>query len=438
MAIASRSRRSDNTWPGFVDALTSLLLVIIFLLSVFMLTHFFLSQALSGREEALERLNQQVAELGDLLSLERQANTDLRLNVAQLSSSLQDANKARDELVLKLDESTSQLDDTRARLAAAEQATEVDRETIKAQLADIERLKRDIGALREVRQGLETKVAELAGQLEGSRRDLSQLRDKSQELAAELASEQERTVLAQKTVADREIRLSELQALLIARESEIEDERDLSRSARRQVALLSSQISALRAQLSRLEAALQASEAKDREQQSQITNLGQRLNAALARKVEELSRYRSEFFGKLREVLGERRDIHIVGDRFVFQSEVLFESGSAELGLEGQTQLGQLARTLLEITPKIPDEVNWVLRVDGHTDRIPIATPRFPSNWELSTGRATSVVKHLIAAGIPPNRLAATGFGEFQPLDDRDDEIAHRRNRRIEFKLTER
>ena len=228
MAIASRSRRSDNTWPGFVDALTSLLLVIIFLLSVFMLTHFFLSQALSGREEALERLNQQVAELADLLSLERQANADLRLNVAQLSSSLQDANKAHDELVLKLDESTNQLDDTRARLAAAEQATEVDRQTIKAQLADIERLKRDIGALRKVRQGLEAKVADLAGRLESSQRDLSQLRDKSRELAAELASEQERTALAQKTIGDRDIRLSELQALLNSRDSELEDERDLS------------------------------------------------------------------------------------------------------------------------------------------------------------------------------------------------------------------
>ena len=198
------------------------------------------------------------------------------------------------------------------------------------------------------------------------------------------------------------------------------------------------QIASLREQLARLNEILDATEAQNKEQQVQIADLGRRLNIALASKVQELARYRSEFFGRLRQVLGEHPDIRIVGDRFVFQSEVLFETGSAELGQEGRTQLARLARTLLDISREIPGEIDWVLRVDGHTDNRPIRTAQFPSNWELSTARAISVVKFLISQGLPPGRVAATGFGEFQPIDSDDDEIAYRRNRRIELKLTQR
>ena len=216
------------------------------------------------------------------------------------------------------------------------------------------------------------------------------------------------------------------------------EEKELSESARAQVALLNQQIKELRLQIGRLTQALDISEKTAEEQKVQIANLGKRLNAALASKVQQLSRYRSEFFGRLREVLGGQRGIRIVGDRFVFQSEVLFTTGSAELGGAGQDQISQLATTLKEISGRIPQNIDWVLRIDGHTDRVPIRTPQFPSNWELSTARAISVVKFMIDAGIPANRLAATGFGEFQPIDARDDEIAYRRNRRIEFKLTQR
>jgi len=195
---------------------------------------------------------------------------------------------------------------------------------------------------------------------------------------------------------------------------------------------------ALREQLASLAAALDASEAKAREQEVQITNLGQRLNAALATRVAELARYRSEFFGRLREVLGDRQDVRIVGDRFVFQSEVLFDSASADLGEEGQRQIARLATTLAEIASRIPDNIDWILQVDGHTDRRPIATARFPSNWELSAARAISVVRFLNERGIPFDRLAATGYGEFHPIDEGTDEIALRRNRRIEIRLTQR
>lgn len=432
-AIVGRGRtnRGDNIWPGFVDALATLLLVIIFVLAVFMIMFFFLSQALSGRDEALERLNRQLVEIAELLALERQSSEELRLNITQLSASLQDSTSERDQLALTLEETTS-------KLAAAEQLVTADRQTIQTQLGEIERLKRDIAALTSVRDQLEKQVSSLAKSLDDSESLAARLRDESKELQARLADEQDRTLLAQKEVEDREIRLSELQRLYNESTDSLSKEKDLSAAAQAQVALLNQQLSAVRQQLARLNAALEAAEAKDEEQEAVIADLGKRLNVALARKVEELSRYRSEFFGRLREVLGDRRDIRVVGDRFVFQSEVLFDSGSDQIGIGGQDQLAQLAVALLDIARSIPPELPWVLRVDGHTDVVPISTGRFPSNWELSTARAVSVVKFLIAQGVAPERLAATGFGEFQPLDSRADEIGHRRNRRIELKLTER
>ena len=443
-AIVGRGRapRGDHIWPGFVDALATLLLVIIFVLAVFMITFFFLSQALSGRDEALERLNRQLVEIAELLALERQSSEELRLNITQLSASLQESTSERDQLALNLEETTS-------KLAAAEQMVTADRQTIQAQLGEIERLKRDIAALTSVRDGLEEQLGSLAKSLDESEsltsrlRDESKeletrLRDQSKELDARLADERDRTLLAQKELEDRELRLSELQRRYNESTDSLSKEKDISAAAQAQVALLIQQLSAVRQQLARLNAALEAAEAKDEEQNAVIADLGKRLNVALARKVEELSRYRSEFFGRLREILGDRRDIRVVGDRFVFQSEVLFDSGSDQIGLGGQDQLAQLAAALLEIASSIPPELHWVLRVDGHTDVVPISTGRFPSNWELSTARAVSVVKFLIGQGVPPERLAATGFGEFQPLDSRADEIGHRRNRRIELKLTER
>ena len=432
-AIVGRGRahRGDHIWPGFVDALATLLLVIIFVLAVFMITFFFLSQALSGRDEALERLNKQLVEIAELLALERQSSEELRLNITQLSASLQESTSERDQLALNLEETSS-------KLAATEQIATADRQTIKVQLGEIERLKRDIAALNSVRDALEEQVDSLAKSLDESESLASRLRDEGKELEARLADKQDQTLLAQKELEDRELRLSELQRRYNESTDSLRQEKDLSAAAQAQVALLNQQLTAVRQQLARLNAALEAAEAKDEEQEAMIADLGKRLNVALARKVEELSRYRSEFFGRLRDILGDRRDIRVVGDRFVFQSEVLFDSGSDQIGLSGQDQLAQLAAALLEIASSIPPELPWVLRVDGHTDVVPISTGRFPSNWELSTARAVSVVKFLIDQGVPPERLAATGFGEFQPLDSRADEIGHRRNRRIELKLTER
>jgi chemotaxis protein MotB len=219
--------------------------------------------------------------------------------------------------------------------------------------------------------------------------------------------------------------------------NDLAEEKKLSDTQRLQVELLNQQVLALREQLAQLATALDASEAKAKEQGVQIADLGKRLNVALANKVAELAGYRSEFFGKLKQVLGERPDIQIVGDRFVFQSEVLFDVGSADIE-DAARQLGQFAKTLLEIAAKIPPDIDWILRVDGHTDKRPINTNQFHSNWELSSARAIAVVNYLASQGVPYDRLVAAGFAEFRPLDAADDEIAYRRNRRIELKLDQR
>ncbi len=361
-----RNRRGGgiNIWPGFVDALASLLLVLIFVLLVFVLTQFFLGELLSGRDQTITRLSHQLNELTELLDLERHSTAELKVNIGRLTEQLQASTAERDQLQAQVNQNA-------------------------ADHQQVALLQHDVEALKALKDQLEKKVAELGAQAGEAQGQLSQ-------------------------------------------------ERKLSEEARAQAALLNQQLEAMRQELARIAAALDASETMSTEQKVQIADLGKRLNAALASKVEELARYRSEFFGRLRKVLGDRPGIRIEGDRFVFQSELLFASGSAELGAEGQIQLAQLARSLVEVTRQIPTDINWVLRVDGHTDKVPIKSERYPSNWELSTARAVSVVKFLAGQGIPQERLAATGFGEFQPLDKGDDPAALAKNRRIEIRLDQR
>ena len=342
MALA-RNRRTHtgaDYWPGFVDAMATLLLVIIFLLSIFMVTQFFLNQEISGKDTILGRLNSEIAELSELLALERAGSRGIEENLAALQDSLT--------------------------------TSEADRHSLQGLLDDI----------RSGNQATENQTSSLT--------------------------------------------------------LDLEDERQISLQALAQVELLNQQIAALRRQLGALESALDASEGRDQESQSRIADLGQRLNAALAQRVQELASYRSDFFGRLRAILSQRADIEVVGDRFVFQSEVLFGTGANAINRQGQDELDKLAAALLELEQQIPPEINWVLRVDGHTDTRPIQSPQFPSNWELSSARAIAVVQHLIAQGVPANRLVAAGFGEFQPIDTGNTDDSFRRNRRIELKLTER
>jgi chemotaxis protein MotB len=440
-----RQTQAIDPWAGWVDALSTLLMVFIFLLVAFSLSQMVLSHLLSGRNEALARLQAQVDELADLLALERQANADLRLNAAQLSAELQRSVAANDDAAARLaailaerDKLAIELEDQTSARAALEERIATDAEALELRLAEIESLRRDIEALKKVRADLETEVGELARASEASAAQIGALRDRSRELETKLATAEERTLLAQKEIDERDIRLSELLDLLALNERDLEEASELSAAAQAQVALLNQQIQALREQIAALSEALDIKLREAEEKDIQIADLGKKLNVALANRVQELERYRSEFFGRLREVLGERPDVRIEGDRFVFQSEVLFASGSAELEEGGKVQLGALADTLLAIARDIPTDLPWVLRVDGHTDNVPIRTIQFASNWELSTARAVSVVKYLIERGVPPARLAAAGFGEYHPLDTHDDEIARRRNRRIELKLDQR
>ena len=422
MPLATRnSRRSSiDIWPGFVDALAQLLMVIIFILLVFTAGQFYLGIALSGRDQALQQLQQQVDELANLLAVERRTGEELRSGSEVLSVKLRGALAERDALTGKLRD--------------ADAIVSADKEKIELQLRELDSLRRDLAALKSVRADLEKRVATLAQQQDAT----TALRDRSKELEARLASEEEKTALAQKEIDARDVRLRELGSRADEAGKALTAEKEISRTALAQVDALNSQIASLREQLSRIAAALDISEGKVKEQQGQIVELGKRLNLALVNKVEELARYRSEFFGKLREILGDRPDIRIVGDRFVFQSEVLFAPGSADLSDDAKKKLAPVIAALKEIAAKIPPDITWILRVVGHTDRRPISNSQFPSNWELSTARAISVVRFAIDEGVPAVRLAAAGFADKQPIDPRNNEDAYSHNRRIELKLTER
>ena len=228
------------------------------------------------------------------------------------------------------------------------------------------------------------------------------------------------------------------EAQLSALASNLEAEKSMSKEALSKVDILNAQLLELRRQVAALNEALGASEQKTSDSDKTIKDLGSRLNAALAREVQELQRYRSDFFGRLRELLANRKDIRVVGDRFIFESEVLFASGQAALTSEGSTAMDQMASAIVELEKQIPKEIDWALQVDGHTDARPISSPQFPSNWELSTARASSVVKYMIARGVPANRLVAAGYGEFRPIEGGTSEDANQKNRRIELKLTNR
>jgi len=336
-----RQQRHIDYWPGFVDALSTILLAIMFLLTVFVLGQFFLSREISGKDQVLNRLNSQINELTQLLALEKSGKQDMEDQLAALQASL-----AQSE-------------------------------------GDKSRLQKLLDAGSGIASGAQARIGQLSGELDA--------------------------------------------------------EKQVSARAMSQVELLNQQIAALRAQIAAVEGALQAAESKDQASQAQIADLGRRLNVALAQKVQELNRYRSDFFGRLREILSDRENIRIVGDRFVFQSEVLFPSGGADLNDAGKAEMLKLAQAIIELAKEIPPEINWVLRVDGHTDNVKLSgTGKYADNWELSSGRATSVVKYLISQGVPADRLVAAGFGEYQPIAPGDTPEARAQNRRIELKLTEK
>ena len=370
MSLGRRSRLREpiNFWPSFVDALSTLLIVVLFFLMVFVLAHFFLGKDLDSKNTAIVSLNEELLAISNSLLSEKNLNHNLSLALTAeqgLSKSLSAALDSEKALTQSLTVSLNDLQDD-----------------VKEKAARMALLAQDIKVLQTHKEKLEKEAAAASEELDG--------------------------------------------------------ERKISDSAKAHVAFLNSQVETMTHELKKLSAALDASEKVSEEQKAQIVDLGRQLNRALAQKVSELASYRSEFFGQLRKILKDREDIRIEGDRFVFQSELFFQTGSAELEAGGKKQLNVLAKTLLSISKEIPPGLNWILRVDGHTDAVPIKNERFASNWELSAARAISVVEYLISRGVPKNRIAAAGFGEFQPISAEKNEKAFKRNRRIEFKLTER
>ena len=432
--MAVRIRRNSGNgleaWPGYVDALSTLLMVIIFVLLVFVLAQAFLSVVLSGRNKALDEVRHQLAQISDALSLERSHSTELQTSVAQLNQQLSASNQARDTLsrqLAALQAQTEQLTTQRESLTqqlgqATSQVTSSQQQlaNAKQQLADMQQQMAELNkTVKADKETIQAKLSDLAKMAEQARA-LAALRDQlekqAQDAAARAMTEQERRA---------------------AVASQLSDERKLGDSALAQIALLTQQVDQLKAQLASVAQALDLAQQQGRQKDVEIANLGQKLNVALVQKVQELQQYRSEFFGKLRQLLAGRPGIQIVGDRFVFQSEVLFPVGSADLSEQGVAQMTALAVTIKNLTPEIPPDLHWVLRVDGHTDPQPVRGGHFASNWELSAARAITVVKLLIADGVSPDHLAVAGFGEYQPIVPGDSPDAYSKDRRIELRLTD-
>ncbi|MFC3852937.1 OmpA family protein [Salinispirillum marinum] len=438
MSSGRRTRSNINVWPGYVDALSALLMLVIFMLMVYMVTQLFLSQTVSDRDAQLATLSQRLSEITRQLGLQEQRTATLQTELVSLQEdyALSEARNARLQ------------GDNAALLAAQDEllaAATDDQDTINTLLLTQASLQQDIATLQALRDQLEQDIANQIAQLQARDAQIDELtttvealRDRTMALSAELAAEQERTLLAQRTLEDREIRIDDLLLLVQQNEAALSSEQALTTEQRLQLQALSNQITQLQEQLSTISAALRLQEDISEQQETELAELGQRLNVLLAERVNELERYQSDFFRRLRDALEGDARVQIVGDRFVLPAELLFASGQANIGAAGEAELNELATVLLDLINDIPADVDWILRVDGHTDRIPISTASFASNWELSTARALSVVRYLAAQGIPEQRLAATGFGEFQPVDNGNSPEALQRNRRIEIKLTNR
>lgn len=377
-----RQRSQINAWPGYVDALSALLMLVIFMLMIYMVSQLFLSQTLSDRESELSSLNQRLNEITRLLLLEELRAEELTLEITNLRTAYEDS---------------------------------LSREDV-----------------------LQTTLNSLLEELTESEDTTTQLTARANELQNQL--ELERTAFAQlQNLADtQQGELEQLQTQQRGQQAALEGEVALSRSQQNQINQLTRRIESLQRQLQEISAALRLQEALVEEKDLEISGLGERLNRLLAERVNELERYQSEFFSRLRDILEANENIQIVGDRFLLPAELFFASGSAEIGTAGQLELNKLANVLLDITEQIPNDVDWILRIDGHTDRIPMRSGAFPSNWELSTARAVSVVRYLANQGVPEQHMAATGFGEFYPIDTGNSAEALQRNRRIEIKLTSR
>ena len=551
MALSRRTgqRFQANIWPGFVDAMTGLLLVLMFVLTIFMVVQFVLRETITGQESEMNQLNAEIAKLAQALGLEQRKTSGLEARVGELGVTLEAARtrageqaaliatlraqtQAQDEALSAAEAQVTAFEAQVASLLTERDLAQSEAEALRAESADLSTQKAALEAViaaaeaeaaakdealarvetalseEEAARAIELAAAEalrarlaeadteltaMTLALEAARKDaeetltlLAAAEAKEDELGQRIAAlllEAESEGAAQAAMnADMRAKLAqalaeklalegtlgeslseaEARAVLLAQaNAALSEEEARSAEALREQALLNQQVAALRAQLGSLQAIIDDYKERDAASDIQLSNLGQDLNAALARAAAEerkrreleeaervrleaekqnLERYRSEFFGRLRDVIGAQDGVRIVGDRFVFSSEVLFAPGAANLSREGEGELAKIAGILRNVVGDIPDEIDWVIRVDGHTDNVPLSgAGAFADNWELSQARALSVVRYMVNfLGIPPERLSANGFGQYQPIASGNSPEARAQNRRIELKFTEK
>ena len=451
--LGNRSRLSDFTWPGFVDGLASLLMVFVFVLMVFVIIQANLAFRISGQDTRITALQRDLLELGNILNIERETNS-------QLLSELSDTKVLMSALETDNEQLLSQITFLQEELSDKEEiiiAKEADISSLSSQLFELED---NLNAARAISEQRGDEIKSLIFRLTANEKELDEksnaFKKQQIELKKNLELIEENTAListlkseisnlSQQNTSNEANLVEKEKLLLIAEKALLKKAEELtaannsSNEAKAEIDKLLINTNTLRQEIQKLNSLLAEKERESINDKIAIADLGKKLNSALASRVQDLQKFRSEFFGQLREILENRSEVRVVGDRFIFQSEVIFATGQANVSDAGKEQLADIASALREIEKSIPENIPWVLQIEGHTDSDPIANSSiFRDNWDLSTERALSVVRFLRSEGISANRLAAAGYGEFQPIDSGNSAASKQRNRRIELKLTQR
>lgn len=451
--LGNRSRLSDFTWPGFVDGLASLLMVFVFVLMVFVIIQANLAFRISGQDTRITALQRDLLELGNILNIERETNSQLLSELSDtkvLMSALETDNKQLLSQITFLQEELSDKEEIII-------AKEADISSLSSQLLELED---NLNAARAISEQRGDEIKSLIFRLTANEKELDEksiafnkqqielkknleLIEENTALISTLKSEisdlSEQNNFNEANLAEKEKLLLIAEKALLKKAEELAAANNSSNEAKAEINKLLINTNTLRQEIQKLNSLLAEKERESINDKIAIADLGKKLNSALASRVQDLQKFRSEFFGQLREILENRSEVRVVGDRFIFQSEVIFATGQANVSAAGKEQLADIASALREIEKSIPENIPWVLQIEGHTDSDPIANSSiFRDNWDLSTERALSVVRFLRSEGISANRLAAAGYGEFQPIDSGNSAASKQRNRRIELKLTQR
>lgn len=475
MSYFSKSQKTDNNniiWPGFVDVLASTLMVIIFIVLLFTVSQVYLGDLVVGKNEKIlsleetiniqdETIEEQDQSLTDkestlierqslILNLDEQINKlDIEINEKQTQiSSKNQQIEFQDDVILEQDELLKRKNEAISGLDEIIQKQELDIEGLNKIIAKITE---ELSISMTERNMLEGKLTKLVSEQQILKNNMDELGIQNQELVGQINNSQNKILTLLDSLSSSQTLNEDLSNKISQTQIENNilndtifklEEDSLQKSTNLDEALdlisrLALDIEILGNEINLLNNLLESKEAEIAQNNLELGELGDRLNRVLTSEIFKLQKYKSEFFGKLSNTLSDRDDVQIKGDRFIFQSEILFDSGSATIQSDGKEALSIIARSLLEIAQEIPSDLNWIIQIDGHTDKIPISTSKFPSNWELSHSRALEVLKFFIAQGIPEGKLSANGYGEFQPINLGNSSEDLRENRRIELKITQ-